>query len=56
MEFILMLIAFFNLNVAPGDLSDAEIQELENEYYESQSATDTDGGIRREIQQIRQNL
>lgn len=46
-EFILMLIAFFNLNVIPADLSDAEIADLEDQYHAAQVDKDT---IRREIQ------
>lgn len=55
MEFILMLIAFFNLNVAPSDLSDAEVADLENQYYEAQTTNTTTSvdGIRREIQTLR---
>lgn len=45
MDFILMLISFFNLSVAPSDLSDSEIESLEKEYYETQhtNSKDSDG-------------
>lgn len=54
MEFILMLIAFFSLNVTPNELSDDQITDLESPYYEAQTANDTViDGIRREIQTLR---
>ena len=56
MEFILMLIAFFNLNVTPDQLTEAEVSDLENQYYEAQAETESARGvdsIRREIQTLR---
>ena len=56
MEFILMLIAFFNLNVTPDELTEAEIADLETQYYEAQAETTSArgvDGIRREIQTLR---
>ncbi|MBD3723776.1 MAG: hypothetical protein IE891_03080 [Flavobacteriaceae bacterium] len=54
MEFILMLIAFFGLNVSASDLSDSEINDLEETYYEIQTVnTGGVNGIRREIQTLK---